>query len=1233
MIEHHASRPAALLCKRLMTGLVASLLLLVTSGCGPTAQAPTDGRDVPPATLPPPPIGRAVAATVQNGSLAGGAVMGSITAEIGSLRPTWTVCTLPTKGSSLSLALRPLQPAASAYLLEIEEIHNRHSQSFGCQVLVNGRPVYFRSYEEMAAGPNRYFVQVPRALAPDGRLNVTFRNDGYAPLNISRVWGYTDFFDLAAKEQTYQSMPIFGEALVFLASLAPAGKDIDWQALGKAVGTAQDLQAWKDLKTRLDGTSYGCGPFINLQYALQSFGETRNSIDQGLERVAKLGVDFQLAFNSGEWGSHPNGPDGLGGYFSDNLYSNISYDEKTKTYRPCWPGTPGNTTWPAWNDPRLHQFLRHRLGQSVRYYLDKRDLMAARGVNLPYPAIDQDWGLAAAVDCSASSRAAAKRDGVDYRPEDGLDEKEKMWLYRTYSQVPKRFGTWFDEAARRDAVVVDRSTVRPPRQQTVDDYHFQTFADASNSPLKDNRWAAWQFAVSEHTNVTGEFLPHLPAAYFDYIAAQGKLLCPNMERMALPTLEYLQTCYERGFRSIWICNARNGDIELFAPQSKGQDDRPCTPVKAVGVKLLDGPAATGQVVASTNLQPVKKDEELRLLAGGKPGTITYRLTNEGRAFEGELELELTARFADGEGNAIEVALGADEPSLATVVRLTAKDMPATNHYPWKRHKLVKLGDALRSRSAGLLRLTLISAGDGNGVGIETLRVSQAWATPSGHPGGEPFTVRQARILHLWTQDRAVLERAQARYRRLAGDDATARQAEALAAEGRINSAYRLLSGALSQLLPARFAVRGHGTLGKYPLSLKLADDGQALLVDLAKAGPDGCALSVTTDKPQRFQLTVSGLRDGATFAVTATSTNAWSIAPSTAADALRAAGGALTVTLDARPIDDNHHPLPARLSGAYVGEAPGGILIETQAPELWLDNPILVPVAATAAWTRTAAGQTTGTSAHPQMRDRVDLVIADGTAQVVQATFGKAAGRIRSFQPPVCQGQTSNGVIELEDGGRYELANMWGFTQLEVPKLKWMPRFHTAEQLQKAFHPGLQVTLDFSPSTVEGRLPRIIRLSAPRPPLDPNLPAHAVYTDGMDTNWFQNGWGSTIDPASTAQVHGGTKALAITITAPGGAGGVFHLNGTFDPSPYRCISFWINGGTTGGQKLKLVLAEGGQTWQVPGPLAPGTWVKHTVALADIGAQDLDDLAAMRFIDQDGASVGKTFYVDDVTFAP
>jgi hypothetical protein len=53
-------------------------------------------------------------------------------------------------------------------ILEIQEIHQRRPQAFGYTVSVNGQPVYFRTYEELGAGPNHYFVRIPDALLTPG---------------------------------------------------------------------------------------------------------------------------------------------------------------------------------------------------------------------------------------------------------------------------------------------------------------------------------------------------------------------------------------------------------------------------------------------------------------------------------------------------------------------------------------------------------------------------------------------------------------------------------------------------------------------------------------------------------------------------------------------------------------------------------------------------------------------------------------------------------------------------------------------------------------------------------------------------------------------------------------------------------------------------------------------------------------------------------------------------------
>jgi endoglucanase len=81
-----------------------------------------------------------------------------------------------------------------------------------------------------------------------------------------------------------------------------------------------------------------------------------------------------------------------------------------------------------------------------------------------------------------------------------------------------------------------------------------------------------------------------------------------------------------------------------------------------------------------------------------------------------------------------------------------------------------------------------------------------------------------------------------------------------------------------------------------------------------------------------------------------------------------------------------------------------------------------------------------------------------------------------------------------------------------------------------------------------------------------NLP---FYTDNL-VNAFQDwSWSSTRNFANTSPVHSGTNSLSITITGGGGALSLQYQAG-FNTAPYASLSFWVNGGTTGGQRLQAV---------------------------------------------------------------
>jgi hypothetical protein len=175
--------------------------------------------------------------------------------------------------------------------------------------------------------------------------------------------------------------------------------------------------------------------------------------------------------------------------------------------------------------------------------------------------------------------------------------------------------------------------------------------------------------------------------------------------------------------------------------------------------------------------------------------------------------------------------------------------------------------------------------------------------------------------------------------------------------------------------------------------------------------------------------------------------------------------------------------LPSRLEGMVLESRPGGLLIETQDPALWRENPIFVPVAADAVQTREdriAPGRPFPSG--PVRFDHVNLTIdPQGRATQVEARFGQDRGRVVRFLRPVLKGETRNGILELDNGRSYEFANMWGFTALDVPGLKPFIRLNTFEQLETAFAPGTAVEVGFTPYVTHERLPRLTRVKVAAP--------------------------------------------------------------------------------------------------------------------------------------------------------
>ncbi len=150
----------------------------------------------------------------------------------------------------------------------------------------------------------------------------------------------------------------------------------------------------------------------------------------------------------------------------------------------------------------------------------------------------------------------------------------------------------------------------------------------------------------------------------------------------------------------------------------------------------------------------------------------------------------------------------------------------------------------------------------------------------------------------------------------------------------------------------------------------------------------------------------------------------------------------------------------------------------------------------------------------------------------------------------------------------------------------------------------------------------------PPPPLD----GTALYEDAFINGWQNWSW-ATVNSGNVTPVNSGTSSIAVT-SGPFTALRFHHS--AFASGMYQTLTFWINGGATGGQMLNLAaLLSGSPQTNVPiGPLVANTWQKISVPLADLGVANKPDVTDF-WLQESAGVTAPTYYVDDVRldFAP
>jgi hypothetical protein len=141
-----------------------------------------------------------------------------------------------------------------------------------------------------------------------------------------------------------------------------------------------------------------------------------------------------------------------------------------------------------------------------------------------------------------------------------------------------------------------------------------------------------------------------------------------------------------------------------------------------------------------------------------------------------------------------------------------------------------------------------------------------------------------------------------------------------------------------------------------------------------------------------------------------------------------------------------------------------------------------------------------------------------------------------------------------------------------------------------------------------------------------------IYTDRI-VNGFQDwSWGTPSKPnfTNTSPVHTSTNSISVSPTSNPGVS--FHQNDV-NTSPYANLSFWINGGTNGGQVVKVFVTLGtsDQTGTNLPALLANTWQQYTIPLSALNAANKANLAKITF--QPNGGLTGVFYLNDIQVNP
>ncbi|MEK7781113.1 MAG: lamin tail domain-containing protein, partial [Verrucomicrobiota bacterium] len=136
-----------------------------------------------------------------------------------------------------------------------------------------------------------------------------------------------------------------------------------------------------------------------------------------------------------------------------------------------------------------------------------------------------------------------------------------------------------------------------------------------------------------------------------------------------------------------------------------------------------------------------------------------------------------------------------------------------------------------------------------------------------------------------------------------------------------------------------------------------------------------------------------------------------------------------------------------------------------------------------------------------------------------------------------------------------------------------------------------------------------------------------IYTDSLQNGWQDWSW-ATHDLNQTGTKRSGTSAISVNSSA---WSALSFWHSPQNANQFVSFSFWIHGGTSGGQALQVYAEKDGVGLPgvaIPAPAA-GTWQQVTLSLDSLGLTGATNMTRFNIFNVSGNTL-PTFYIDDVS---